>query len=144
MKKKFNHNQLNFDYDKLMEIKLTPQESEEYFHNALCNAVSTGYMDGYGLELEWDEAEYELSRKKLTSPCIEDVWMQMLRDGYKLTFVDNESEGDMTRSISMKEVHERVSLIPASHILNLFNENDDVETADCILQFVFWKEIVFG
>ena len=127
-----------------MKISLTPKESEEYFYNALCNAVGTNYMEGYGLEMSFFSRDYLAAKEKLKNPCYEDILMQILRDGNKLTFVDNESEGDMTRSISMKEVHERVSLTPIRHMMDMINEDDDVETADVILQTVFFQEIVFG
>lgn len=127
-----------------MEIKLTPQESEAYFYNALCNAVGTGYMNSYGLEMSFFNRDYLAAKEKLKDPCYEDILMQILRNGGKLTFVDNESEGDMTRSITLKDVHDRVQLTPASHLMDMANENDDVVTADVILQTVFFQEIVFG
>lgn len=127
-----------------MEIKLTPQESEEYFYNALCNAVGTNYMEGYGLEMSFFSRDYLAAKEKLKDPCYENILMQILRDGKKLTFVDNESEGDMTRSITLQDVHDRVQLTPFAHLMNMINENDDAETADVILQTVFFQEIVFG
>ncbi len=127
-----------------MQIILTNEESEKYFHNALCNAIGTGYMNGYGLELEWDEDKYKEAKSKLTSPCIEDVWMQLLKDGYSLTFKDIEGNGDNDSSITLKDVHDKVQLTPIEHLLDMIIENDDVITADVILQTVFWGEIIFG
>ena len=125
-----------------MEIKLTNVESEEYFYNALCNGLS--YISGYGLRLDFSELEYKISRNKLTSPCLEDVFMQMLRDGYQLTLIDEECEGEYTRSIGLKEVHDRVQKTDASSLINMANENDDADTADAILQTVFFEDIIFG
>lgn len=127
-----------------MKITLTPKESEQYFYNALCNAVGTNYMDGYGLEMSFFNRDYLAAKEKLQSPCYEDVLMQILRDGKKLTFVDNESEGDMTRSITLADVHERVQLTPFQHLKDMIEENDDATTADVILQTVFFQEVVFG
>lgn len=127
-----------------MKISLTPQESEEYFYNALCNAEGSGYMNSYGIKMTFHNRDYLSAKEKLQSPCYEDILMQILRDGNKLTYQDVEGQGDMTRSINLTDVHERVQLIPVSHILNLFNENDDAETADVILQTVFFQEVVFG
>lgn len=126
-----------------MEIKLNAKESEEYFYNALCNGL--GYMGGYGLEFECDENEYKKSRKKLPEGvCYEDVLMQMLRDGYELTMVDVECEGEYTRSINLKDVHDRVQNTPLRHLQDMISENDDAETADVILQTVFFEDIIFG
>jgi len=129
-----------------MENKLTPQESEEYFYNSLCNAVGTGYMDSYGIEMEYGAIAYATAKQNLAerkeNSCYEDILMEILRIGGELTFKD--LEGDMTTSITMKDVHDKVQLTPLEHLMNMVNENDDVETADVILQTVFFGEIIFG
>ena len=125
-----------------MEIKLTNAESEEYFYNALCNGLN--YFSGYGIILEYDTKEYQKSRTKLKSPCFEDVLMQMLRDGKTLTFEDIECEGEYTRTISLKDIHDKVSKTPIKHLSDMINENDDATTADVILQSVLYDEIIFG
>lgn len=130
-----------------MQVVLTDKESEDYFYNALCNAVATGYMAGYGLRLDFEDADYAAARKTLKDkgddPCMEDVWMQILRDGKKLTFTDFEN-GEMTRSVTLEDVHKKVGLTPINHLTDMIKENDDAETADAILQTVFFDSIVFG
>lgn len=130
-----------------MEIKLTNTESENIFHTALCNVLD--YFHGYGIELDFIKKDYELASSKLkaetgTTVCYEDVLMQILRDGKELTFIDNECDGEYTRSISIKDVHERVSKTPIRHLMNMINEEDDAETADVVLQTVLYEEIIFG
>jgi hypothetical protein len=131
-----------------MEIKLTPQESEEYFYNALCNGL--GYMSYYGLSLDFSDDDYRDAKTKLEreSPGIflafEDVLMEMLRMGKTLTLLDDEGEGDNDATITLKDVHERVSNAPSRHLMDMINENDDADTADVIIQQVFFNEIVFG
>jgi hypothetical protein len=131
-----------------MEIKLTPQESEEYFYNALCNGL--GYMSSYGLSLDFSDDDYRDAKTKLgrESPGIflafEDVLMEMLRMGKTLTLLDDEGEGDNDATISLKDVHERVAKTPRRHLMDMINENDDADTADVIIQQVFFNEIVFG
>ncbi len=132
-----------------MKIQLTKDESENIFHTSLCNALGTGYMAGYGLELSYDRGQYKISRDHLeqTSPndsvCYEDVLMQILRDGGELTFIDQESDGD-THSITLKDVHKRVKDVNASVLINFQEENDDADDADAVLQTVFFNEIIFG
>jgi hypothetical protein len=58
--------------------------------------------------------------------------------------VDVEGEGDMTRSICLADVHERVQQTPHRHLMNMVEENDDADTADAILQTVFFSDIIFG
>ena len=129
-----------------MKIILEKQESEEIFFNAMCNGL--GYVTGYDLELDFNDEEYKAAATKLkesgTSPCFEDVLMQMLRDGNSITLVDIGCEGDYTISITLKDVHERVALTPTSHLMDMINENDDACTADVVLQTVFFEDIVFG
>ena len=125
-----------------MKILLTPQESETFFYNALCNGLS--YFGGYGLELTYSENHYAEARKKLDSPCFEDVLMQILKDGNPLKVKDHECEGEYDRSIELKDIHEKVQTTEAKWLLQMEHGEDDATTADCILQTVFFGEIIFG
>ena len=128
-----------------MKITLSKSESEKIFHNSLCNGSQIAY---YGLSIDYDQTEYNKSKKSLEkanqSLCYEDVWMKMLKDGYSLTIVDSEGEGHYTKSIVLADVHARVELTPTRHLMDAINEQDDGDTADCILQTVFFKDIIFG
>ena len=125
-----------------MKISLTPIESEDYFFNALCNGLHE--LGQYGIELDYIEDEYKLSRASLgpNAPCFEDVLMQMLRDGYKLAFTDTEAEETMF--ITINDVHAKVQTTDSRHLLDMINEQDDAVTADVILQTVIYGEVIFG
>jgi hypothetical protein len=125
-----------------MKISLTHIESEDYFFNALCNGLHE--LGNYGIELDYNEDEYKLSRASLgpNAPCFEDVLMQMLRDGYKLAFTDTEAEETMF--ITMDDVHAKVQTTDSRHLLDMINEQDDAVTADVILQTVIYGEVIFG
>jgi len=125
-----------------MKINLTKKQSLEFFYNALCNGLMT--LGDYGIELTYNDLEYEASRIKLTDACFEDVLIQMLRDGYKLSTIDHEGDDLYSVSIGINEVYERVKLVPVADLADMINENDDGYTADAILQTVFFKEIIFG
>ena len=125
-----------------MTITFTNEESENYFYNSLCNGL--GEMGGYGLSLDYKKSEYQSAKEKLESPCFEDVLMQILRDGGSITLVDEECEGEYTKSITMKDVHERVAKTPIKHLTDAITENDDAITADVIIQTVFFEDIIFG
>lgn len=135
-----------------MEIRLTPQESETHFHNSLCNGYGFG---GYGLEFSYTQKDYQTAKKSLESKmksgefksdviCREDVWMEILRIGGKLKVTDIECDGEYTRTIKLKDVHERVQKTPLRHLMDAVNENDDAYTADAIMQTVFFEDIIFG
>ena len=125
-----------------MKIILTPEESEEYFYNALCNGLD--YFQGYGFDLDYDADQYYKAREKLKSPCFEDVLMQLLRDGGQLIFKDVENEGDMTRIVTLKDIHERVQNAPIKTLTEMADQEDDAITADIILQTVLFNEILLG
>lgn len=127
-----------------MKITLSPEESEEIFYNSLCNGHEIAY---YGLSLETVEKQYTEAKKRLLdkgeSPCLEDVWMEILRGGGKLTLIDSEN-GMEPSIIRLADVHERVQNAPVNHLMDAINEQDDGITADVILQTVFYKEVIFG
>ena len=132
-----------------MTIILTPQESEEYFYNALCNGL--GYVQQYGLDLRYNVNEYKDAKLRLQSLkpnesiCYEDVLMQILRDGGKLNLFDEEEQLDNEDNfITLEDVHERVAKTQTNHLLDMINENDDADTADVMLQQVFLGDIIFG
>ena len=131
-----------------MKIILTPQESEEIFHAALCNAESTGHMAGYGLQLRWHEKSYKEARERIKergeSPCLEDVLLEILRGGGHLTYFDIAGWGVEPWPINLQDVHDKVSNAPARNLLNFAEQKDDAEDADVILQTVFMGEVMFG
>jgi hypothetical protein len=130
-----------------MQILLTPQESEDFFLNALCNGLS--YFDGYGLELTYKNLDYRkasetLRAQSISAPAWEDILMQILRQGDTLRIVDHECDGEYSRDITLADVHTHVPTAPMSRLLDMYNEDDDAETADVILQWVAYQEIIFG
>ena len=98
-----------------MKVILTPKESEKIFYDSLCNAVGTGYMQGYGIELVCEDSDYDKAEKALIeqgiSPCIEDIWMQILRSGGTLTFKDIEGEKENTKYIPISARKEAMIFI---------------------------------
>jgi hypothetical protein len=129
-----------------MEIKLTPSESERFFHNALCNGSQELAM--YGIQLDFDTDEYQKAKETIRSEkgedhiiCREDIWLQILKNGGKLKFECSDWD-DV--EIELKDVHERVQKTQMNHLMDMINDRDDAITADCILQTVLYNEIVFG
>lgn len=134
-----------------MEITLTNEESEAFFYNSLCNGL--GEFSGYGVRLEYESADYDRAKRILRADkgeseaiCYEDILMQILRNGDKLRINDEEGGEDSEQnvSITLADVHARVKETPFSHLTNMIEENDDAETADVILQTVFFQDIIFG
>lgn len=129
-----------------MTIQLTPAEAENLFFDAMCNGL--GELSYYDLEMDWDEYEYRDARIKLAKAqpnvqqCFEDILMEMLRSGNTLWIVDQND--DERHPITLELVHERVQLTPTRHLMDAMNESGDATTADCILQSVIYKDVIFG
>jgi hypothetical protein len=125
-----------------MTINLTTQESEEYFYNALCNGLSE--IRDYGLRVDCNEEHYAQAKAKLTSPCYEDILMQMLRDGNTFGFEDVEGEGEYDKQITLEDVHIKMNNVDPTRLVEMLTGNDDAGTADVIIQTVFFDDIIFG
>lgn len=65
-------------------------------------------------------------------------------DGYTLSMIDVEGEGDNDITITIKNVVERVPKVPTRFLTQMINEQDDAETADVVIQTVFFNEVIFG
>ena len=131
-----------------MKVQLTPQESETHFFDALCNGLQE--MQYYGLELQYSDEHYKAAKDSLKEKsgenytiCYEDVLMEILRMGNSLSLADLEG-GEDSSSITLKEVHERVSNTPIRHLMDAINENGDAITADVIIQTVFLNDVIYG
>ncbi len=125
-----------------MTIQLTNEEKVTFFHTALCNIG--GYLQGYGLNVNWDENEYKAAKAKLTSPCLEDVLIQILKDGGSIKIEDEEGEGENDATITMESLLANIETTPDKYLMDMCNEEDDVVTADSIIQSVAYREIIFG
>jgi len=124
-----------------MEIRFTEQEAQGIFLDALSNGL--GYIGGYGLDLDYKKEDYKKAKDKLTSPCYEDVLLQILLNGNSLTIVDEEDE-DNINTITIQDVYDRISSTPLDHLSDMINGDDDATTADVILQTIFFNEIIYG
>jgi hypothetical protein len=127
---------------------MTTEIKEELFLTAMCNFFGMGLEAGYGLELDYNDEEYQKAREAIRStlidPCWGNVLLAMLKQGYTLSLKDIEGEGEMNASITLQDVHERMDLVPERVLRSFEEENDDAGDADALLQTIFYKEIIFG
>jgi len=121
-----------------MKIQLTNEEKQDYFHRALLS-----YIDGYGLELFYNEGDYAKAKSVLSAPCYEDVLMQILRDGKQLMLRDHEG-GEDDAYITMEQMYQNIEKVEPKWLMQMCEEGDDAETADVILQTVFLGEVIYG
>ena len=76
-------------------------------------------------------------------PTVTDLAATFAATG-QLKVVDEGCDGEYTKSITLKTVHERVSHTPFRHLNDALNEGGDAITADVILQTVFFDDVIFG
>jgi hypothetical protein len=128
-----------------MEIKLNQAETEEVFFNCLCN--NDLYI--YDLEIVTNTKSYNDARDnwiKLNDrqfPCIEDVWMQILKDGGKIGLKDW-SGCEPLAKVTLEELQERMSKAPSKNLINVLEGSYDVNDTDVILQTIFYGDVIFG
>ena len=134
-----------------MKILFDNLETEKFFYNALCNSLN--YLSKYGCEINYTKKDYMDAKKRLEKNpslmfdnytiCYEDVLIEILRGGKTITCKDNENGLDDS-IINLKDVHERMEMTPLRHLMDMYNEIDDADTADAILQTIFYKDVIFG
>jgi hypothetical protein len=135
-----------------MKIILEDAEMETLIHTALCNGLST--MGGFGLELEFNDTQYEMAKKTLknktsnsnASVCFEDVLVEMFKRGNALTFKDvegDEPDAVLNFSLAKKNLSNANAV---RDIVTILDENDggDAWTASNILQYALFGKIIYG
>lgn len=129
----------------MAQLTINKQEAENFFETALCNGPMI--MGDSGLSLETVDAEYKAAKAKLkeggADVCLEDVYMQILRDGGKLLIVDHEGDGEYNAEITMELIHERLPNAPQDTLWEMQNEYDDAATGFTLIQQVAYNKVIF-
>lgn len=122
-----------------MTITLTDKELYTILYAILCDGLY--YFPSYGFRLAYDQEAYNVSRGKLNDPCIEDVQLQMLKDGYGLTFID--MEGDNTVTLNAALINKNYQSVPVKTILTMLEGDYDAGVADECLQYLLYGKLMF-
>jgi len=130
-----------------MNIQLTNQEKEEIFFNAMCNGLSN--VSYWEFEIDYNSEDYQSAKESLlnngkSSVCYEEVFMEMLKTGKSIDFVDLGCDGEYTKSLTMDMINKNIDKTPMNNLFNVAQEQDDSFDADAILQSVLFEEIIFG
>ena len=130
-----------------MNIQLTNQEKEEIFFNAMCNGLSN--VSYWEFKIDYNSEDYQSAKESLlnngkSSVCYEEVFMEMLKMGKSIDFVDLGCDGEYTKSLTMDMIHKNIEKTPMNNLFNVAQEQDDSSDADAILQSVLFEEIIFG
>ena len=125
------------------ELKITTQDITDY---VLC--CEAGGFDYWGELCSADE-DYEAARKRLEEkskpdfkPCYEDVLAEILEGGGKLTVYDREE--DKEYELTTEKILEGWKKYAENYdSADDFDEYDG-ESADCILQYAIFGDVIYG
>lgn len=129
------------------ELYATQEVLIKIIHDCLCDGLH--YFSGYGIDVKVSDAAYIDARAMIKEEgvtiCFEDVWVQVLKNGRSIVFLDVEGEGEMNGYLSLSEATlNNFQKVPFANIINLLNEEYDAVDCDVILQTLVWGEVVFG
>ena len=133
--------------NKILSIKLTDNFKKEILYNSLCNGL--GQLQCYGLEIIYSDSDYTEGKKAyyertktFSGACYEDILMEILTLDKKIVFEDTET-GEFF-NLKLSESLNNLDNLPVWVVSQLLDESDDSTTADAVLQFALFNEIVFG
>ena len=133
-----------------MQLILTSKEVEKALYESLCNGLNC--LQGSGLYLECKDADYDKAKAELTkfgtrtSPCFEDVLMQMLKMKLPLWFEDkvgNEKNAYLTLTKAKKHFKNPKAMKVLIDTLSP-NGNSDAITAYNLLQYALFNELLYA
>jgi len=130
-----------------MKLILEKEEALAIIHSALCNG-GLSELRYSGVVLDVSKEDYQQAKQELLDGgekdiCREDVWVQILRAGKPLQFLDE--EGDEAQEFNLDKAIEEMSKEEALDVVNCIKEEqDDAYTGTELLQFCLYGEVIFG
>ena len=122
----------------------------------LHSAFSDGlhFFGSYGIVIDYSDTDYQKAKGALiangTDPdslCREDVFVQMIRQGSSIEFIDDEADAEddgQTARLNLDTIEANWDAIPLRYIAAVQDEDYDANDADLILQHLLWRDAVFG
>ena len=104
---------------------------------------------GFGcIELDYDRNAYFEVRDELRgkgkNDCWEDVIVEMLRQGYRLAWIDVEDDQPERNYFTLAHLMDNFDCIEAHHLADILGGMDDAVTHDSILQCLLLGELIYG
>lgn len=138
-------------------MTITITKNYEVTHEDLVTILSAADCYRWYSTIMYNGKEYALAKEKLEADacadaCFEDVLVQILEDGGKLTFVDSEN-WDVRYSLTLQMLYEGIKLAIDKEYYPEYHWYDDGkldvsiidgDVADVILQLGLFGEVMFG
>ena len=122
-----------------MQLLLTKEEVITILYNCFCDS---GITELYtcGVNLDYNQKDYNTAKKKLDDPCIEDIYVQMLKDEKPLRFVDSTESVLLSLSIATENFKLPEAIRSCYAILS---EDYDAYACFYVLQFALYGKIIY-
>ena len=111
------------------------------------------FFPAYGLELSYDDAQYDAARASLAARvgedevCREYVWVEIVRNGGELIFTDNENDGEEVGRLSLTGMEQnwpKLMVEAPRSMAEYISEDYDSNSTDNIMQVLLFGTIVYG
>ena len=132
-----------------VEITIRKRVTDDDLISILCGATSTACA-GWVVQLDWDDESYSKAREMLINSghkesdiCLEDVLLQLLKNGDQITFYDAETEE--AYSLSLYMLFSGIESYMNSEYCETMDIDDwDDTDYDAVIQYAFFGELAFG
>jgi hypothetical protein len=135
-----------------MQIILNTEDVAKILHTCFCDGglQLIGQCD---ITLEYDKDDYKAARTALTDPCLEDVYIQMLKEKRRFFFVDNGNDGeeiDITLEKAIENLQKALDneqdTETKEDVILLLSEDGDYDAIPCyrLLQIAVFGEVIYG
>lgn len=133
---------------KITYSDFTVEEILEIVYTALCNGLSQ--LLSYEVEFTYDKTAYAVVKSKLESEspsnapiCLECILIEYLKCGQTITFTDAEGSID-THNLTLAKIQSNWNKVNQEIRHAFVTDEDDVDTADCLLQVLIYGDVIYS
>jgi hypothetical protein len=127
-----------------MQVLLSTEEITKVLHTCFCDGglELLGYC---GIKLDYSEEDYKAARKALENPCVEDIYIQMLKEKRKVCVIDTENGNEETE-LTLEKATENFKNPEVAEDLVLLVTEGDYDAIPCyrLLQHALYGKVIYG
>lgn len=140
-----------------MKIEFTKIDAEKIIFDSFCNGGLIE-MQHSGVSIDWNselnKTNYSNAKKRLeergtTSICLEDVYIEILKNGDEIQFTDYEGDEELT-NLNLEDAVANFNCLKDEEKIDLAKLLDedgcDTDAWDCFnaIQYALYGEVIFG
>ena len=138
-----------------MKIEFSKENAEKILYDSFCNGGLTELYHR-SISIDWEinpnkinyaNAKTRIKEKGISSICLEDIYIEILKNGDAIIFTDYEGEelielklDDALNNFNSLSDEEKIDLS------KLIDDNCSTDAWDCFnaLQYALYKEVIYG